>query len=139
MVKPPSNNLSAVADKLFDGLWRFCGVGALRVNPRFDSIIPCPRQKAEEPKYIDHYIKNLKKHSDPNMGTFKLVTSKVIWCTAFFTFVFLFSRRLNFCSDFFSLVGKWLDKKSEHNFQIHVFATWETNNFNAHIANYLMK
>ena len=27
-----SNNLSAIADKLFEYVWPFCGVGALRVK-----------------------------------------------------------------------------------------------------------
>ena len=35
---------------------------------------------------------------------------------------------------FLSHVGKRLDKKAKVNFKIYDIATWETNNYNAHIA-----
>ena len=52
-------------------------------------------------------------------------------------FMFLFLRCLNFCSDFFSLAGKRLEKKAKVNFKICDFINFETKNFNTHIAQYL--
>ena len=52
---------------------------------------------------------------------------------------FSFWRYSNFCSDFFSDVGKQLDKKAKVNFKIYNFPNWETNNYNTHVAQYLKK
>ena len=39
----------------------------------------------------------------------------------------------------FGHVGKLLDKKAEVNFKIYDVTTWETNNYNTHIAQHLKK
>ena len=53
--------------------------------------------------------------------------------------LFFFLRYINFCSDFFGYVGKQFDKRSKVNFKTHNVANWETNGYNAHIAQYLKK
>ena len=52
--------------------------------------------------------------------------------------LFLFLRYLTFCSNFFGLVGKQLDKNAKVNFKIYV-THWEQNDYNTHIAQYLKK
>ena len=44
-----------------------------------------------------------------------------------------------FCPGVFGLVGKQLVKKANVNFKIYEVLNWETNNYNAHIAQYLKK
>ena len=39
----------------------------------------------------------------------------------------------------FSRVEKWLDQKDKVNFKIYDITTWETNNCNTHITQYLKK
>ena len=46
---------------------------------------------------------------------------------------------LNFCPDFFGHVGKQLDEKAKVNFKIYDVINCETNNYNTHIAQYLIK
>ena len=53
--------------------------------------------------------------------------------------LFSFSRYSNFCPDFFVMQKKRLDKKGKFNFKICDIATWLANNYNTHIAQYLMK
>ena len=51
--------------------------------------------------------------------------------------LFSFSRYLNFLSWLFGHVEKQLDEKYKVNFKIYDITTWETNNCNARIAQYL--
>ena len=44
-----------------------------------------------------------------------------------------------FVLTFFGDVGKRLDKKAKINFKIYNVISWKTNNYNAHIAQYLKK
>ena len=46
---------------------------------------------------------------------------------------------LNFCPYFFGYVEKRLDKKAKVNFKIYSVKSWETNNSNPHVAQYLNK
>ena len=46
---------------------------------------------------------------------------------------------LNFCPDFFVHLGKQLDKEVQDNFKIYDVTTWETNNYNTYIAQYLQE
>ena len=58
----------------------------------------------------------------------------------YFTLKALFALKiLDFCSDFFGHVGKRLDEKAKVNFKIYDVINYETNNCNAHIAQYLIK
>ena len=44
--------------------------------------------------------------------------------------LFLFSRYLRFCPDFFAIVEKRLDKKGKVNFKMYDVTTWLKNNYN---------
>ena len=46
---------------------------------------------------------------------------------------------LTFCLDFIGYVGKRLDKRVSANSKIHDVVDWATNNYNAHITQYLKK
>ena len=46
-------------------------------------------------------------------------------------------RYLNFCPDFFGVIGKGLDKKAKVNFNIYDIINWE--NHNTYIVQYLKK
>ena len=48
-------------------------------------------------------------------------------------------RYSNFCPEFFSRVGIWVDKKETVNFKIYDVIYWKTNHSNRHIALYLKK
>ena len=48
-------------------------------------------------------------------------------------------RIFNFLPDFFGQVGKCFDKKAMVDFKIYDVTTWETNNYNTRIAQYLKK
>ena len=48
-------------------------------------------------------------------------------------------RYLDFCPDFFSQVGKRLDKKANVNFRIDDVINWYTNNYDTHIAKFFKK
>ena len=48
-------------------------------------------------------------------------------------------RIFNFLPDFFGQVGKCFDKKTMVDFKIYDVTTWETNNYNTRIAQYLKK
>ena len=50
-----------------------------------------------------------------------------------------FLRWLCFCSEFFALVGKRLDKKTKVNFKMYDVIDWETNNYTTHSDQYLKK
>ena len=53
--------------------------------------------------------------------------------------VFKSLKYLNFCPDVFGNVVIRLDKKAKINFKIYDVTTWETNNYNTHIPQYLKK
>ena len=53
--------------------------------------------------------------------------------------VFKSLKYLNICPDIFGLVVKRFDKKAKINFKIYDVTTWETNNYNTHIPQYLKK
>ena len=53
--------------------------------------------------------------------------------------LFSFLKYLHFCPDVFGHVGKRLDKKAKINFKVYDVTTWETNNYNKHIAQHLKK
>ena len=51
----------------------------------------------------------------------------------------LFLRKIGFCLGFLVILKKRLDWKDYVNFKIDDVPTWLTNNYNAHIAQYLTK
>ena len=53
--------------------------------------------------------------------------------------LFSFLKYLHFCPDVYGHVGKRLDKKAKINFKVYDVTTWETNNYNKHIAQHLKK
>ena len=50
---------------------------------------------------------------------------------------FFFLKFLSFYPDFFFHLGKRLDKKAKVNFKTYDVTSWETNNYNKHIAQHL--
>ena len=65
--------------------------------------------------------------------------SKVMKNTFYFILKALFLRYLNLRPDFFSHVGKWLDKKTKVHLNIYDVTDWETNNYITQISQYLKK
>ena len=53
--------------------------------------------------------------------------------------LFSFLRYSQFCPDFFSYIGKQLDRKAKVNFKIYDVTNWNTKSYNKHIARYLKK
>ena len=53
--------------------------------------------------------------------------------------LFLFLKYKHFFPDFFSYLGKELDKKTKINVKIYDVTNWKANSFNKHIARYLKK
>ena len=53
--------------------------------------------------------------------------------------LFIISRYLNFCPDFYDHAGKQFDKKNKVNFKIYDIKNWETDNYNIHFTQYLKK
>ena len=62
---------------------------------------------------------------------------KLMKIVFYFTYIVLFVLKIFifFCSDFFDLVGKWLDKKAKVNFKICDVRTCETNKCNTLLPN----
>ena len=50
--------------------------------------------------------------------------------------LFLFSRYLTFCLEFFGRAAKRHDQKEKVNFKVYEVTAWLTNNYNTHIAQY---
>ena len=60
--------------------------------------------------------------------------------TFYFTIKALFVLKIfKFLSWLFGHVKKWLDKKDKDNFKIYDVITWEANNYNTLITQYLKK
>ena len=57
----------------------------------------------------------------------------------YFTLKVFVLRIFNFLPDFFGQVGKCFDKKTMVDFKIYDVTTWQTNNYNTRIAQYLKK
>ena len=51
--------------------------------------------------------------------------------------LFLFSRYLNFCSDYFGHAEKRFDMKTKVNFKIYDTTNWETNHYSKHTVQHL--
>ena len=46
-------------------------------------------------------------------------------------------KYLSFCLEFLIMYKKWLDEKPKVNFKIYDVKTWQINNYNTHVAQYL--